>query len=228
MRYRRTGHRSKLLPLNVASLIQPMDQGVIATLKRLYRKQLLSHPLLSEDSSIDSVVSSYKKMTLKDCRFMIVERCNTNTEEDEVADTLKHLSILDECNMTDMNMWLACDNEDARFHVLNDDEIVATMSDLDGGPDEKEEEVYDDEMSDLDGGPDEKEEEVYDDEMLENVCPLHEKIYQCLEVVVQWFEMQEECDSKRMLCLKSIRDLAANKRRTAIKQTSITDFFKYA
>ncbi|KFD56326.1 hypothetical protein M513_02781 [Trichuris suis] len=111
--------------------------------------------------------------------------------------------------MTDMNMWLACDNEDARFHVLNDDEIVATMSDLDGGPDEKEEEVY-------------------DDEMLENVCPLHEKIYQCLEVALQWFEMQEECDSKRMLCLKSIRDLAANKRRTAIKQTSITDFFKYA
>ncbi|KFD53985.1 hypothetical protein M514_05252 [Trichuris suis] len=41
----------------------------------------------------------------------------------------KHLSILDECNMTDMNMWLACD-EDTEFHVLNDDEIIETVLDL--------------------------------------------------------------------------------------------------
>ncbi|KFD51862.1 hypothetical protein M514_07191 [Trichuris suis] len=61
----------KLLPPNVASLIQPMDQGVIAALKGLYRKQLLRYLLLPEDSSIDSLISFYKKMTLKDCCFMI-------------------------------------------------------------------------------------------------------------------------------------------------------------
>ncbi|KFD48598.1 hypothetical protein M514_10532 [Trichuris suis] len=145
-----------------------MDQGVIATLKLLCRKELLRYFLLPENSSIGSVISFYKKMTLKDCCFMIAE-CwysikqstlrnasnyifinrglsrsfsNTDTEEDEVAeilDTIKHLSILDECNMSDTNMWLACD-EDAGFHVLNDDEIVATVSDLHGGPDEEEEE----------------------------------------------------------------------------------------
>ncbi|KFD51857.1 hypothetical protein M514_20862 [Trichuris suis] len=134
---------------------------------------------------------------------------NINTEEDKVAeilDTLKHLSTSDECNETDIDMWLACDNKDAAFHVLNDDEILATVSDL-----------Y--------GGSDKKKEEFYDDEMLENVCPSHEEAYQCLEVALQWFKMQE-CDLKRMLCLKSIRDLAANKRTTALKQTSVTVFFK--
>ncbi|KFD52169.1 hypothetical protein M513_07014 [Trichuris suis] len=130
MRYRRTGHQSKLLPANVTSLTQPMDQGAIATLKRLYPKERLRYFLLSQNSSIGSVICFYKKMTLEDCRFMIAESWNTNREEDEVAeilDTLKHFSILDERNMTDTNTWLACD-EDAGIHVLNDDEIVATVS----------------------------------------------------------------------------------------------------
>ncbi|KFD46384.1 hypothetical protein M514_12755 [Trichuris suis] len=85
-------------------------------------------------------------------------------------DTLKHLCISDECNRTDTDMWLACDSEDAGFQILNDDEIIITVSNLHGGPDE--------------------EEEFYDDEMLENVCTSHEKACQCLEVGLQWIEMQ--------------------------------------
>ncbi|KFD46379.1 hypothetical protein M513_12750 [Trichuris suis] len=80
----------------------------------------------------------------------------------------------DECNKTDIDTWLACDSEDAGFQILNDDEITTTVSNLHGGPDEEE-----------------GEEEFYDDEMLENVCPSHEKAYQCLEVALQCFEMQE-------------------------------------
>ncbi|KFD46413.1 hypothetical protein M514_23559 [Trichuris suis] len=65
-----------------------------------------------------------------------------------------------------------------RFRYLDDDKIVATVSNLHGEPDEGEDE------------------EFCDDEMLENVCPSHEKAYQCLEVAPQWIEMQEECDPK--------------------------------
>ncbi|KFD60156.1 hypothetical protein M514_09076 [Trichuris suis] len=115
-------------------------------------------------------------------RVPFISFSNANTEEDEVAEmlnTLKHFSISDRCNMTDMNMWLACD-EDAGFQMLNDDEIVETVSNLHGEPDEREEE------------------EFYDDEMLVNVCPSHKKAYQCLEIALQWIEMQE-CDSKKCL-----------------------------
>ncbi|KFD53905.1 hypothetical protein M513_05172, partial [Trichuris suis] len=128
-------HQNLIFVNNVTSLIQPIDQAVIATLKRLYRKQLLRHLSFSEDSSIDSIISSHKKMTLKDYCFMIAERwysikqstlrnawnnifidsgqsrsfSNTNTEDEaaEILDTLKHLSVEDECNKTDIDMWLA-------------------------------------------------------------------------------------------------------------------------
>ncbi|KFD59050.1 hypothetical protein M513_00213, partial [Trichuris suis] len=52
-------------------------------------------------------------------------------KEDEMAkilDTLKHLSTSDECNKTDIDTWLACDKEDAGFHILNDDETVYALS----------------------------------------------------------------------------------------------------
>ncbi|KFD66885.1 hypothetical protein M514_21029 [Trichuris suis] len=51
--------------------------------------------------------------------------------------------------------------------MLNDSEIVAAVSNLHGELDEGEEE------------------EFCDDEMLENVCPSHEKAYQCLEFDLQ-------------------------------------------
>ena len=43
---------SKLLPPNVTSLIQPMDQGVLESMKRKYRASLLRELLLSQDKDI--------------------------------------------------------------------------------------------------------------------------------------------------------------------------------
>ncbi|KFD63496.1 hypothetical protein M514_24305 [Trichuris suis] len=43
-----------------------------------------------------------------------------------------------ECNKTCIDMWLACNNE-AGFHILNDDEIIAAVSNLHREPDEEEE-----------------------------------------------------------------------------------------
>ncbi|KFD56728.1 hypothetical protein M514_02405 [Trichuris suis] len=71
-----------------------------------------------------------------------------------------------------------------------------------------------------------EEEKFYEDEILEALCPSREIAFQCLEVTLRWLKRQEDCDSNRMSCLKSVYDLAANKRGTVLKQTSITDFFK--
>ena len=43
---------SKFLPPNVTSLIQPMDQGVLESMKRRYRASLLRELLLSQDKNI--------------------------------------------------------------------------------------------------------------------------------------------------------------------------------
>ena len=43
---------TKLLPPNVTSLIQPMDQGVLESMKQRYRISLLQDLLLSQDKDI--------------------------------------------------------------------------------------------------------------------------------------------------------------------------------
>jgi type II secretory pathway component PulF len=49
----------------VTSLIQPLDQGVLETMKRNYRRQLLKH-LLADLENGKSVVESLKKINIKD------------------------------------------------------------------------------------------------------------------------------------------------------------------
>ena len=59
---------AKFLPPNVTSLIQPMDQGVLESLKRRYRKSLLRDILLSDEHP--DVVEFIKKVDMK----VVVER----------------------------------------------------------------------------------------------------------------------------------------------------------
>lgn len=49
---------AKFLPPNVTSLIQPMDQGVLESLKRRYRKSLMRDILLSDNQDIVTFLKS--------------------------------------------------------------------------------------------------------------------------------------------------------------------------
>ncbi|KAJ8720806.1 hypothetical protein PYW08_006271 [Mythimna loreyi] len=60
------------LPPKVTSLLQPMDQGVIETFKRYYRKELLRKLLLEkEEDGEESLIRNHKKIDLKDASYMI-------------------------------------------------------------------------------------------------------------------------------------------------------------
>ncbi|KOC71274.1 Jerky protein homolog-like, partial [Habropoda laboriosa] len=56
------------LPPNVTSLIQPMDQSVIETFKRNYRKILLRRLLFADDNDMGFLL--YRKISLEDCIYM--------------------------------------------------------------------------------------------------------------------------------------------------------------
>ena len=70
------------LPPNTTSLIQPMDQGVLESMKRRYRKELLRKLLLAdsaaspEDDPELTVVDFWKKLNIKDVMFMITKAWN--------------------------------------------------------------------------------------------------------------------------------------------------------
>lgn len=59
------------LPPNVTALIQPMDQGVIAKMKKMFRKNLVKALILEEATSETSVIDLAKKQTLKDCCYRV-------------------------------------------------------------------------------------------------------------------------------------------------------------
>ena len=100
---------------------------------------------------------------------------------------------------TDVTKWLNCD---PGFQILNDEEILQEISASDEQDQENEEE-----------SPEGR-----------NIGPTHSEAFQCLDVAMKWFECQEECNSRQLMYLKSIRDLAASKRSATLKQKSIIEF----
>ncbi|KMR04660.1 jerky-like protein [Lasius niger] len=69
------------LPPNTTALIQPMDQGIIESLKRRYRAKLLSSFLNEQKGNIDAI-THLKSLTIKDAVYWLIDAWNevtTNT-----------------------------------------------------------------------------------------------------------------------------------------------------
>lgn len=222
----------KFLPPNVTSLVQPMDQSVIETLKKLYRKQLMRRLLLGDTNDEETIFSTYKKIDLKDCCYMLVEAWNgvksctlhkswnkllkpskdeietpehDNEVPSEILDKMSDISVFADCDKNNVNEWLHVDNDDPGFQLMTDDEIVEKLL---RGEDFTED-------SDANDGPEE-----------DDSGPSHAEAFQALDLAFRWLERQEESESTQLLQLKRIRDLAAMKRKSTLKQTSIKTFFK--
>ncbi|XP_058809944.1 jerky protein homolog-like [Phymastichus coffea] len=70
------------LPPNVTALIQPMDQGVIEKMKKMFRKNLVKALVLEEATSGASVIDLAKKQTVKDCYYRISSSWNVINARD--------------------------------------------------------------------------------------------------------------------------------------------------
>ncbi|KFD61052.1 hypothetical protein M514_08435 [Trichuris suis] len=128
-------------------------------------------------------------------------------EVEEIMDTLQSTCICEECERADVERWLASDEEDRGLQTMDDEEILEFIS---KEPAETEEEPQ--------YGDDQKEERP--------AAPSDSEAFQFAEVLMKWYEGQEESVPQRLLCLKSIRDLAASKRRSVYRQAFLTDLIK--
>ncbi|KRX18500.1 Jerky -like protein-like [Trichinella nelsoni] len=68
-KYQKTKRLVLFFPPNTSSLIQPMDQAVIQSLKKRYRKELLRRIIFSKPDGSD-LASQLKSINLKDCCYM--------------------------------------------------------------------------------------------------------------------------------------------------------------
>ena len=59
------------LPANTTSLIQPMDQGVIESMKRRYSLKKLLLADLGTSNPEDTIIEFWKRINIKDAMFMV-------------------------------------------------------------------------------------------------------------------------------------------------------------
>ncbi|KAG8245417.1 hypothetical protein J6590_108198 [Homalodisca vitripennis] len=220
------------LPPNVTALLQPMDQGVIEKLKRMYKKQVLRRLLLA-DANEESVVQFAKKLNVKDCSYMIADSWSTMKESnlknawnkilektreniepkvtdqedvDEFLELYGEIPGFSECDIQDTEDWLTMDN-DPGFQILNDEEIVSLVLAEDTTQHDSDEDCNTDTA-----------------ESTKN-RPSHEEAFSAFNTAMSWLEKQEESCPTQLLLLKRLRDLAAKKRSSSLKQKTIKDYF---
>lgn len=108
----------------------------------------------------------------------------------------------EECDEQNINEWLNCDLDDPGYQIMTDEEIVEHIQ-----------------------LADKEDEEDYNDFTDESPTPSHDEAFHCLETAMRWLESLKECDTMQLLSLKRLRDLAAKKRVSGLKQKKISDFF---
>lgn len=217
---------------NVASLIQPMNQGVIKKLKIMYRKQMLRRLLLNEGTQ-ESVVAFFKAMNLKHCCYMIADAWDTLTEENvrnawknlwavaenhktrentdqndlnEFVDLFNNIPGFNYCNNDDVVDWLAIDANDPGHNLLDDSEVVTSLQNQN-----------DDDKSDDGSSSNESMSTA-------SIEPSHATAIMAFEIGLEWFEKQPECCPAQSLLLKRLGDLAVQKCVAPIRQLKIENF----
>eukprot|EP00117_Sycon_ciliatum_P016527 scpid93245/ scgid15916/ Jerky protein homolog-like; Human homolog of mouse jerky gene protein len=73
--------KAMFLPPNTTSIIQQMDQAVLDPCKRCYKRKLLAHIILENDSIDKSVPDILKAVTMKDVVYWITAAWQEATED---------------------------------------------------------------------------------------------------------------------------------------------------
>ena len=222
---------AKFLPPNVTSLIQPMKQGVLECLKRIYRKSIL-RDLISQTE--DEMLGFLKKIDM----LMVVEKIS-NAWEQIRSETLRKLwqklIPLEESFMEESTECLESPlNEEfvEQFAALN---IVLGPSDIDGwfqndglGYEHMDEQgIVDLVTAPEEDIPNEEEDENAELASQKEHCPVsHAEAMQMHDECLTWLRFQPEATASNTSTLVRLWELAAEKRESSRKQSTIDSFFR--
>lgn len=219
------------LPANTTSLIQPMDQSVIETLKRRYRKKFMQI-LLSEDVSLKDYWKAYDMKHVvdnvsdawTDVSPETLERswnkvwpANESTSSENIdecaavtielrADTTSALNM----ESNEFEEWLHCDDADIGYQLLTDEEIIELVNE-------------EDENADCD-----TEEDTDDADDAPTAADLRQKAKRAasnLQQYIEWYEQQEEAERTDTMLLRRFRSFAEKKSMVSVKQPKLTEYF---
>ncbi|XP_054737977.1 jerky protein homolog-like [Anastrepha obliqua] len=202
------------LPPNVTSLVQPMDQGVIESLKRRYRRKLVSEILQRSESEDKGLLQVIKKINIKDVIYilatafqempssafvkswrklwpdvenLIVISNIAGTEGEENKSTLQDLQKLsgnESLQAVDVEIWMINCDEHLENEFLNGDEIIDLAN---------KEQEEDDESSDVE----------------EEKTVSHEKAKNVMEIALKYIEQHHESTALDVLGFSASVDVTS-------------------
>lgn len=220
------------LPPNVTSLIQPMDQGILETFKRRYRKSLL-RAVLQDDNDLKSF---YKKWTIKDAMYSAAESWSEITpitlrkswrklfpdrvasendiiNEDSVQVTTESLmNIAQNVNgfegvdRDDLEAWMKIDEEDPGYEIKDDSAIVLETLGIASTDDDSDEES------------------VTEDSAIKKIS--FAEALSCSETLLEYLEQQDNTNYNEIISVRKIRMSIKEKLVKNKRQSLMTDFFK--
>lgn len=221
----------KYLPPNVTALIQPMDQGVLACVKRNYRTTVLRtfieegndlKTFFKNFSILDAIyecaaawdkvrnstlTKSWKKIfpdISEDEDFLGFDEVSTQADKlAQIANQVEGGEAVDQQNVIE---WFECDNNLTAFETLTDEEILQQA---------RGEAASDDDASDEGEG----------EEQTNNVIT-HGAARHHVECLLDYLEGQSDtllCDK---LTLRKLRSMIVKKESAAKKQKTLTDYFQ--
>ena len=221
------------LPKNTTSKIQPLDQGIISSLKRHYRRELIKDIVCTDLSVVEFV----KKMNLKDMFFLTAKAWGQVTPT-TISNCWDH--ALKGVFTADVEE----DVEDDEFHGFTDEEVrkaedkLRTMMDTDQNIESYINEcatLEDDcpvhrEVSDEDiikevQAEVEEVEEVEETQEVETKIPSATEAAAGLQAGLQWLETQE-IDPLKLIQLRGLLDIAKKSAVNTKTQKKVTDFFR--
>ena len=230
---------AKFLPPNVTSLIQPMDQGVLIGLKRIYKKKLLSRMLLADEDG-RSIIDFLKSVNMKVVVDLIKEAW------DEVKAEILRKS---------WEKIIPIDNEDEVIQMIEFDEpaadvlmMVRMLNEVQNEENQLEEEdvldwleqdrndqgyrVYtDDEICEVvqlensETGEDDVDQSDDDVDSSEGCTISHGAAADMFEKCLKWLEFQPEANMYNLTTIRELRSLAIKKRFASMKQCTLSNFF---
>jgi len=133
-----------MLPPSTTSLIQPQDQGIIASVKKRYKSTLLKRFFSSYSANLSDpnpLLRFYKDFTIKDVIFILADIWAT-TPKATLRNAWKNLNInVDEASIIEaidfpyqtlfpndeMTAWLSSIKDDPGWATLSNSEIVSEV-----------------------------------------------------------------------------------------------------
>ena len=219
----------KFFPPNVTSLIQPMDQGVISTMKRIYRRNLLKL-LLEED---ENLVKFWKKLTIFDAVQLIAkawdeiqnstllhawkqlmpgvihadDSANKNkVQASEIVELISDVDGFQNVDEENVENWMNEDKNEEGYRILSDQGIVDAI---------------------ISGEQSEGEERGQSEDEHDTTSVSHETALQCVDQLLDYMGQQNSnFEFNDVISVRSVRQIIRKNATLSRRQTNITDFFQ--